>query len=423
MRIVFVVNVFPPSVGGSGTVYLNLCRSLDAEVTVITPWRRYQDGSEISGWREFDAAQSFPIRRLESLRPPLRTAPRHPSLIQPLFSAWRHLTEDQALRLSVRRFVFEALEHTRAEVVVLGDLAALSWLGQEIRNRFRLPVVQIVHGEEVTVPVASWAWKREVQQALRNVDAVVAVSSFTRDYLSNMGVDANRLHLITNGVDIGRFTPGPPDPAIAARHGLEGRRVLMTIARLEERKGHDQMIRAMPQILRSASDAIYVIAGDGPYRSRLEQLVRDLSLTRHVVFAGSVPEAELVHYYRACDLFVMPNRTLANGDTEGFGLVFLEAAACGKPVVGGYAGGVPDAVADGVTGFLVNGESVDEIAEHVITVLRDKALSRRLADNGLSHARTNSWNRKATQFLTLCASIASSGNSAARRSLCKGATA
>ena len=265
-----------------------------------------------------------------------------------------------------------------------------------------------IHGEELTSPDTSrLAGPRGFFSALRKADGVIAVSRFTRSRLIEIGVGAGRIELIPNGVDLGRFTPGERDPEIVDRHGLRGKRVLLTVGRLEERKGHATVLRALPQILQSCPDAIYVVVGtgDGLPDLGLDALARKLGISDHVVFAGQAPPERLCAFYRSCDVFVMPNRTLPNGDTEGFGLVFLEAAACGKPVIGGRDGGVPDAVVDGQTGILVNGASVDEFADAALRLLTDPDLAARLGSQGFRRAQEMSWDGAAGKFRSFCAKV------------------
>ena len=115
------------------------------------------------------------------------------------------------------------------------------------------------------------------------------------------------------------------------------------------------IVRALPAIRQAVPDVVYLIVGEGSYGDTLRKLVVDLRLEDAVIFTGAVSDAEAVEFYRTCDVYVMPNRATEDGDTEGFGLVFLEAGACGKPVIGGRAGGVPDAITHEVTGLLVEG--------------------------------------------------------------------
>ncbi|MBP9805038.1 MAG: glycosyltransferase family 4 protein, partial [Candidatus Accumulibacter sp.] len=164
-------------------------------------------------------------------------------------------------------------------------------------------------------------------------------------------------------------------------------------------------IEAMPQILAECPEAHYLVVGDGDYRSELERRVNANGLQGQVSFAGSVSLADLPRYYQSCDLFVMPNREMPDGDTEGFGLVFLEANACRKAVIGGRAGGAVEAVRDGQNGLLVDGNDPREIASAVIRLLKDDALRESLAEWGLEYARASSWQVQTERFMDLCQEI------------------
>src|SRR5262249_30414488 len=148
-----------------------------------------------------------------------------------------------------------------------------------------------------------------------------------------------------------------------------GKQILLTVARLDARKGHETVLNALPEVLKRHPDTVYIIVGDGPERSKLEELTKSLNLTAHVKFAGRVSEADLLAYYHACNLFVQPNRRMPDGDDEGFGLVFIEAGACCKPVIGGRSGGVPEAIQEGVTGLLVDGNSVKQTQDAIVRLL------------------------------------------------------
>jgi phosphatidylinositol alpha-1,6-mannosyltransferase len=168
--------------------------------------------------------------------------------------------------------------------------------------------------------------------------------------------------------------------------------VLLSVGRLQTRKGHDLMIQAVRQLTRLHHRSLrYVIVGDGQERSRLEALVDECGVRDHVTFSGEVPSELLPHYFAACDIFVLPNR-VEQGDVEGFGIVFLEAAAAGKPTVGGRSGGVPEAVADGVTGLLVGGTDVEELAVTIERLIDSELMRRNLGDAGRMRAvREFSW--------------------------------
>ena len=151
--------------------------------------------------------------------------------------------------------------------------------------------------------------------------------------------------------------------------GVIDRKVIYTVGRLDERKGHDLVIQAMPAIIDKVSEVIYLIGGKGPHLPKLQSLVEELHLQDYVRFCGFIEDKDICAFHHCGDIFVMPNRILEDGDTEGFGIVFLEAAAAGNPAIGGKAGGAVDAVVDGKTGFLVNPYVNDEFVEKTVFLL------------------------------------------------------
>jgi phosphatidylinositol alpha-1,6-mannosyltransferase len=189
---------------------------------------------------------------------------------------------------------------------------------------------------------------------------------------------------------------------LAERYGLQGRPVLLTVSRLYARKGIDRVIQSLPAVLRRIPDLVYLVVGDGGYRPELEQLVSRHELGANVVFAGAVPDYELTDHYSLGDVFIMANREMPDGETEGFGLVFLEANACGLPVIAGKAGGSVDAVTDQVNGLVVDGDDVAAIGAAVIALFDDAALRERLRDGGTEVASASGWERRVDQFLRFC---------------------
>jgi phosphatidylinositol alpha-1,6-mannosyltransferase len=289
------------------------------------------------------------------------------------------------------------------DVICIGELSSGSWIGLLGQRLLGCKMVNYIHGEEITTETGYRFFGRHRRRYLRRADAVIAVSHFTERALQRlMGVDPAKIHLIHNGVDTGRFTPGPKSPSIIARHGLEGKQVILTVGRIVPRKGIDTVIRALPAILDAAPNAHYVVVGSGDYSNQLRDLVARLDLADHVTFAGKVGEKELVDYYRTCDLFAMPNRDMPDGDTEGFGLVFLEANACGRPVVGGRAGGAVEAVRDGENGLLADGWSVADVGAKISLLLTDDALHQAIAERGLAIAAGSSSRSKARHFHRIC---------------------
>jgi len=401
-----VANIFTPIQGGSATVYANLCRYAPAgSMVALASRRHYESGNEIPGWREHDATCGFPVYRLELLRPQIMPPPANK-----LVSAWRQLTIDIPLKLRLIREVWGLIRKHDIRVICIGELVSMAWLAVFFRRLTGTRMVLYVHGEEVTqrLNVGSFGRKREAH--LKSADAVVAVSRFTeRVLVEQMGVPPEQICLIENGVDTRRFSPGPADLDLQARYGLTGRRLVVAVGRLVPRKGFDKTIQAWKRVCTAQPDAHLLIVGDGPQRAELQALAAASGVADRITFAGSVSDAELLAAYRSASLFVMPNRTMPDGDTEGFGLVFLEANACGRAVVGGRAGGAVEAVADGVSGLLVDGESVEEIGNAIIRILGDDAFRHELEEGALRHAQMNSWTHRVGIFQNLCRRIQGNG--------------
>ena len=237
-------------------------------------------------------------------------------------------------------------------------------VAQIVREFTGVPYVLVAHGID--------AWRlnsRARQRALRKGDLVLAVSRYTRDCLvQKIGLDSQRVQILPNTFLPERFAIGPKSPRLLRKYGLTAQTpLILTVCRLagaERYKGYDQMIRALPQILSKIPDARYLLAGTGPDRPRIERLVADLNLRDYVVFAGFVPDEELSEHYNLCDLFAMPSKA------EGFGIVYLEALACGKPVLAGNKDGSRDALNDGELGLLVDPDDTGQIASEIIRVLR-----------------------------------------------------
>jgi phosphatidylinositol alpha-1,6-mannosyltransferase len=210
------------------------------------------------------------------------------------------------------------------------------------------------------------------------VDVVTYLGEYTRARLAPV---VPRLERLPSGVDTSLFRPGAGGAEVRRRHGLSDRPVVVCVSRLVPRKGQDVLIRAMPAIRRRVPEAALLCVGGGPYLSTLQRLARENDVD--VVFTGSVPWAELPAHYAAGDVFAMPCRNRRGGlEVEGLGIVYLEAAATGLPVVAGDSGGAPDAVLDGETGVVVDGRDVERVAREVTALLNDPATAAKMGARG-----------------------------------------
>ncbi len=218
---------------------------------------------------------------------------------------------------------------------------------------FRLPVWLQTHGID--------AWEcpsGAVRFATERSALITTVSRYTRGRLLQWAnIDPAKVRVLPNTVRA-MFTPGPPSEAVLSKYGLTRKKIILTVSRLtkaDKYKGHSSVIQALPEILEPHPDIIYVIVGDGDGRAKLESLVSNLGLQSCVKFLGRISDNDVLALYRSSSVFIMPSTK------EGFGIVFVEAAAAGLPVIGGNRDGSTDALADGSIGRLINPRSRPEI--------------------------------------------------------------
>lgn len=225
-----------------------------------------------------------------------------------------------------------------------------------------IPYTVLTYGKEVWYPLPKMQ-----RQALQQADRIWTISRYSRDRLCQANeIDPNKVKILPCVVDGNIFTPGDKSAGLVTKYGLADSKVLMTVARLwsgDIYKGVDVTIRALPKILSVFPEVKYLVIGRGDDRPRLEQLARDLGVADRVVFAGFVSTEALPAHYRIADAYIMPSQ-------EGFGIVYLEAMACGKPVLSGDADGSADPLQDGRLGWSVPHRDPEAVANACIEILR-----------------------------------------------------
>jgi len=370
-RLLLLTELFPPAVGGSAVLFHGIySRVRDADVGVVT-----ERGARPT---ESDRQESFAIF-------PRAIATRRWGLGHPA-ALLHHLRVAFQLRLLAPRR--RGLVHC-ARALPEGLAALLCRASGGPRY------VCWAHGEDLAMAQGSREYTFITRLVYRHAAAALANSRNTADMLEAMGVPREKVLVVYPAVDPERFHPSVDGAGVRARYGGRDDVVLLSVGRLQRRKGHDVAIHAVAALRDELPQLRYVIAGDGEERARLERLVDEYGLRGHVFFAGAVPEHELPAYYAACDIFLLPNR-VDDGDIEGFGIVFLEAAAAGKPVIGGDSGGVPEAVERDSTGLLVDGASVADVAAAIRQLALSEETRMRFGAAGRARARDQfSWQRAA----------------------------
>ncbi len=387
----------PPLIGGSVTVYDALARALAPRILVLTGAEDPQTGLPFAREALEDETLGYPVHRIRRLRPPV-TKGAAGGFARRLFS---FLLRDLPTMLRVLAASLRLILRYRIRNVVIGELVYGGWLVFPLRYLFGRRVILYCHGEEIATEAESFA-DRLRPLYLRHAHGIVAVSAFCKSLIvSQHAIAPERIAVVPNGVREEAFAAaGQPPPSVASFWDGASHR-LVALGRLVARKGHMVLLDAFLRVAEAFPGARLAILGDGPLRKRLEARIAETGLAGRVRIFPGLQDAAVRAVLHAADLFVLPTRTMPDGDTEGFGLVFLEAGAAGLPVVAGAAGGTVEAVIDGKTGLLVNGADAAAVSEAIIHLLADSRLARRMGAAGRRAARAAGWHRRARQLAGL----------------------
>ncbi len=364
-RTLLVTNDYAPQVGG-------IQRTLEALVRRLPPDRVAVLCPNAEGGDAFDRAAPYAVYR------------------QPERFLW-------PLR-EVRRRLHQAVRSFGADVVLFGAVYPLALLGPSLAET-GTPYLAAAHGFEYWLSIAPGTHALVRRATARAARVPVMCSAFIARVVRTAVPDDVPVSVMYPGADLDAFRPDLPYGDLTDLHGVSDRPLIVCVSRLVARKGQDVLIRAMPRIRRDVPDASLLIVGDGPDRDRLVRLAADAP-NGSVVFAGQVSEGDLPRYYRAGNVFAMPCRSRLGGlEVEGWGNVFLEAAACARPVVVGDSGGARESLAPGKTGLLVKGSNVAEVAGAVGSLLGDPERADAMGRAGRERVvRAFGWSRAAEQL-------------------------
>lgn len=376
LRILVFTLQFPPTVGGVETAAWQLSTNFALagnQTFVLTTFSDYD--------RDLEAPMSFQIRRIPLGRAnnPLAKLYQKICLLYQFMRTILETKPDKVLCIHwdpcafIARSALFILPHPPPYYLVTHGMELM----QLPRNRF-----------------GHWAKRILRSFGLKGASRIFAVSGYTRDVVMSLGIASDRVQVIPNGI---AWTGGASvrKSALPAQHT----RTLLTVSRLVPRKGHDTVLRALPKIVHQVPDLVYKIAGTGPEGSRLECLVEELGLSKHVRFLGNVSEPNKQQLLMECNVFVMPCRATPT-DFEGLGIAFLEAMQYGKPVIAGDSGGVTDIVQNGETGLLVKPDDPEALADAVLFLLRNPSEIERISNNAWFRVRDYfRWDLIAARYL------------------------
>lgn len=366
MKVLFLATFYPPPLeGGAGVYIYNIVSNIkEAEVVLFANSR--------PDCTAFDAQQNYRTIRNDNDQVEF-------TKLETVKLLWQWL-----------RSLIKLLRDEKFDAIHAGGLFFSGSVANLLGSLFGTPYVVYVYGEEITVhvkrddpvfgPLRRWLYRRVLRQA----NGIISVSEFTSELVRRFGVNPDKIVKVVPMVAASKLSVSCERlEAAKERLGLKTNdQVVLCVGRLTERKNQRSIVRAMPPLLRDVPQARLVLAGRGPEEENLKKLVAQLGVSDNVTFAGYVNEMDLAALYELCEVFVMPHVEMPSGDTEGCPTVFLEASGHGKPVVGGMAGGVKDAIIDGETGFIIDGEDEKAIARVVTELLRDKTLAHEMGQAG-----------------------------------------
>lgn len=361
---------FPPIEGGISTLAIQIARGLHQHCSVIV------GAPDVSDESIPDDAYPYPVFRI-------------PGYDWGIFRAVR-------AKKPVERWLRE--NPGKVGRIIAMNVGFGGWLGKTLRNSCHIPFDVLAYGYEFLKYRRNPVMRRLLLGIYQSADRILSISDFTTGELIQFGAPQEKIRRIHLGVDTVRFHPGRDSGRIRQALNAKEKRVLLSVGRLIARKGHHLVIRSLQRVAREHPQVEYWILGRGPARVELENLVQQLNLSQFVRFLGYVPDSDLPDYYAASDLHVLP-ATQIQGSVEGYGLVFLEAAACGIPSVACCSGGVPEAVLHNQTGILLDRPDVDALTNVLIDLLHDPQKLLSLGNAARIHAESRSLEKMITVFL------------------------
>jgi phosphatidylinositol alpha-1,6-mannosyltransferase len=360
--------IFPPAHGGSGRFLWEIYRRLPREEYLFVVGQ-HPDAEA------FDATHNR-----EFLRQPLAMRTRG-------IRSWANIKT----YFGTARRLAKQIKKRQVRAVHASRNLHEGFTAYLIRKLTGTPYLLYCHGEDIGVSKTSRELAWMTRRVLGSAAGIIANSQNTLSLLArDWGVPESKIRVVYPGMDARLFAPAAISTSTRERLGWQNRTVLLTVGRLQLRKGHDMLLQALPAIRERVPHLLYAIVGTGEEEPRLRNLVQELGIEDAVQFMGAVSDQEMVHCYQQCDLFILPNRTV-QGDIEGFGMVLLEAQACGKPVIAGDSGGTRETMKIPDTGVILDCTQTEPLARGVIELLTDPARLQAMGERGPSWVQQFDW--------------------------------
>ena len=306
----------------------------------------------------------------------------------------------------VAKAVSEVLKDRGITRVFFGAAAPLGLLAHRLRKAGATRIVALTHGHEVWWAKV-WPFSWAIRRIGSGVDVLTYLGNFTKQAISR-SLNARAQGAMTRiapGIDTNHFAPASDAGVLKEELELNEKRIIVSVGRLVHRKGQDTLVEALPRIVEKHPDAHLLFVGVGPHLEYIHKRAVQLNVLTHISFVGRVHYEELPRFISIGEIFAMPSRSrLAGLEVEGLGIVYLEASACGLPVVGGISGGAPDALLEGETGFAVDGLNPAAVAEKIIYLLDNPEIASAMGVRGrqwiVDEWEWRNWSARFNQLLS-----------------------
>lgn len=373
-RTLLLTMDFPPMRGGVAAYWANLVRYFPCDdLVVLAP--------EYDNSLDFDIKQNYLIYRRNILS---KKEWLWPKWLPFFFHAWRLARRE------------------KIKYIIVGQVLPGGTIAMLLKRLLKIPYAVSFHGLDIALAQNSSRKRALLERIIRHADRLIVNSKFTCREVEKLAVAQKKPIKVVYPCPNTR--KGIIDEALYQKtlkeYHLKGKKVLLSVGRLIERKGHDKVLQALPSVIKTVPDVMLLIVGRGAYLHELENLARKYRVEHYVQFLQEVMNDELSCLYHACDVFVMSSRQLANGDVEGFGIVYLEANTFGKPVIAGASGGAVEAVKHMVNGLLVQPTNTNELAQAMISLLTNKQKAEILGAQGAKRVEEKfSWQVQANRLI------------------------
>ncbi len=366
-NILWITENFPPSTGGVQSYLFNTVNNLVNFKSVIIC--RVYENKECKAIDEVMALNGNRVLRANYI-------PHNEGII----TLFKGIASIVKICIDIKKIV----NSENISFIIFGHTNFYNLLVLYIMTKsIKIPLATVFHGEDIPATnLKSNAFKRWL---ISKANLHICNSNFTRDRLLKFCGNIKKEYIAYPGVE-DKFFEAADTTMIRSKYGIYDKKVILTIGRLDPRKGHKLVFDALPKIINRYPDILYLIGGTGQQSDYLKRIVADRQLQNHVIFCGFIPDEDIVAFHQLANIFVMPNRILEDGDTEGFGIVFLEANACGKPVIGGACGGALDAIEDARSGYLVDPSNAEELADRIVYLLSNPDMANQMGEYGRQRA-------------------------------------